>query len=594
MEEQQSTIVTFYSYKGGVGRSMALANVGWLLAEKFGKKVLVVDWDLEAPGLHKYFDLEEARLKKGLIDLLLDYKTLVGKETSLPDELFDLNDYVNPIASFPNNGSISLLAAGLQNQQYKTHVNEFNWEEFYTKWRGFGFIEYFKKKLKQSSDIVLIDSRTGVTDIGGICTLQLPEVVVLMFAFNKQNLKGIESVVETILERAPEVAESKAPPKLMLRPSRVEILSEQVLLNKWQATAARILGRFLPASEQREALKVLHANSIPYVGFYSFGEIPLAVRSAPQQVLAESFSNLATDILDAAAHPGQAKIASRGKLYGWYLQARDRLRYFSISGQTWVALGVFLLILAGGAWAYYSKARQAKQLTQDLELRARELTHAREEADQELKKLQEDLRKLASVLTSEIIISDLRVGDFNCGEVTIEWTTNKASSSQVNFGTTVTFGTTHKYEKTNTRPTMTTTHSVTLQDLIGGAEYHYQVQSADAKGNNTISDDATFTMPPRVLMFIHSSDSQQAPADRIHDALMGQYDVCDVKIDRAPTAIDRLQVRFFSPESKPEAEKLLGILRAYPGLSDATLLPLGPSDGDPGLVFDVYFNGSQP
>ena len=47
-------IVTFYSYKGGTGRSIALANVAWILAMN-GNRVLVIDWDLEAPGLHRYF-----------------------------------------------------------------------------------------------------------------------------------------------------------------------------------------------------------------------------------------------------------------------------------------------------------------------------------------------------------------------------------------------------------------------------------------------------------------------------------------------------------------------------------------------------------
>jgi MinD-like ATPase involved in chromosome partitioning or flagellar assembly len=41
-------IVTFYSYKGGTGRSMALANVAWILANG-GNRVLTIDWDLEAP-----------------------------------------------------------------------------------------------------------------------------------------------------------------------------------------------------------------------------------------------------------------------------------------------------------------------------------------------------------------------------------------------------------------------------------------------------------------------------------------------------------------------------------------------------------------
>ena len=47
-------IVTFYSFKGGTGRTMALANVAWILAAN-GNRVLVADWDLESPGLHRFF-----------------------------------------------------------------------------------------------------------------------------------------------------------------------------------------------------------------------------------------------------------------------------------------------------------------------------------------------------------------------------------------------------------------------------------------------------------------------------------------------------------------------------------------------------------
>src|SRR6185437_421451 len=47
-------IITFYSFKGGTGRTMALANVAWILAAN-GKRVLIADWDLESPGLHRFF-----------------------------------------------------------------------------------------------------------------------------------------------------------------------------------------------------------------------------------------------------------------------------------------------------------------------------------------------------------------------------------------------------------------------------------------------------------------------------------------------------------------------------------------------------------
>src|SRR6185295_7403991 len=75
-ERTRGVVYTFYSYKGGVGRSMALANVAALLA-KWGRRVLVVDWDLEAPGLERYFLGQssltaDARSKApGMVDLIV-------------------------------------------------------------------------------------------------------------------------------------------------------------------------------------------------------------------------------------------------------------------------------------------------------------------------------------------------------------------------------------------------------------------------------------------------------------------------------------------------------------------------------------------
>src|SRR5881394_442944 len=58
MNRPSGFIISFYSYKGGTGRSMALANVACLLSNmKIAERgVLMVDWDLEAPSLHQYFE----------------------------------------------------------------------------------------------------------------------------------------------------------------------------------------------------------------------------------------------------------------------------------------------------------------------------------------------------------------------------------------------------------------------------------------------------------------------------------------------------------------------------------------------------------
>ena len=73
-------IYTFYSYKGGVGRSMALANVAeWLYRQ--GLRVVMIDWDLEAPGLESFFyqsqeEFEAVQSQLGLIDMLTAYKRM--------------------------------------------------------------------------------------------------------------------------------------------------------------------------------------------------------------------------------------------------------------------------------------------------------------------------------------------------------------------------------------------------------------------------------------------------------------------------------------------------------------------------------------
>ena len=63
-------IVTFYSYKGGTGRTMALANVAWILAQAWKK--FAVDWDLESPGFDEFFrpfiDADVLAVTPGIIE----------------------------------------------------------------------------------------------------------------------------------------------------------------------------------------------------------------------------------------------------------------------------------------------------------------------------------------------------------------------------------------------------------------------------------------------------------------------------------------------------------------------------------------------
>ena len=80
-EPRNGRIVTFYSYKGGTGRTMALANVAWILAAN-GYRVLAADWDLESPGLHRFlypFLEQVVKDAAGVIDLVRDYERVAAE-----------------------------------------------------------------------------------------------------------------------------------------------------------------------------------------------------------------------------------------------------------------------------------------------------------------------------------------------------------------------------------------------------------------------------------------------------------------------------------------------------------------------------------
>ena len=232
-------VITFYSYKGGTGRTMALANVAYLLSQRddIKKGVLMIDWDLEAPGLHRYFEkyalIEDQ--KPGLINLFTEFQHILAKrkdsisEKSFQDLMVDMqfrNKFLVPI-DFNN---LFLLKAGRWDEQYSTLVNTFNWEEFYTNFPE--FFSEFANYLARQFDYILIDSRTGLTDIGGICTMIMPEILVAVFTPNKQSIKGVQQLITEAVRYRSQTDDLRTLTVFPL-PSRVETEVE-TLLNLWR------------------------------------------------------------------------------------------------------------------------------------------------------------------------------------------------------------------------------------------------------------------------------------------------------------------------------------------------------------------------
>jgi len=187
--------VTFYSYKGGVGRTLALVNVAHLLAKDREEpcKVLIWDFDLEAPGVTHLIKPNWGERKLGFVDLVDRYSS----EVLIPP----VEEYIYPSEI----AGIDILPAGLVDEQYSAKLERINWQVLYERKRGFDFLERIKtslENLEQRYDYVLIDARTGYSDVGGICLQQLPNLVVLMFRLNGQNLEGTSKTYDALQEFA--------------------------------------------------------------------------------------------------------------------------------------------------------------------------------------------------------------------------------------------------------------------------------------------------------------------------------------------------------------------------------------------------------
>ena len=194
---------------------MALANLACLLASRShsDKPVLMVDWDLEAPGLHQYFykhmlqqsgEESEKVLKAGpgLIDLFYELDNALSAETSedfakSEDEVektlgrLSLEKFVLK-TSIP---SLFLLKAGKFDEAYSTRVNSFDWEKLHSK--APQLFRVLANFLSEQYEYVLIDSRTGLTDTSGICTMLMPEKLVVVFTPNRQSLTGVKNLMKT-------------------------------------------------------------------------------------------------------------------------------------------------------------------------------------------------------------------------------------------------------------------------------------------------------------------------------------------------------------------------------------------------------------
>lgn len=265
-QKEPGIVYTFYSFKGGVGRTMALANVAALLAE-WGHSVLVVDWDIEAPGLERFFDAMKPGIRRvrsevpGIVDLVDAKRT--------PTEL----DWRRCLIDI-RPGRLALISAGQNGQPYTSRLHAINFNELFENYDLGAYIEKLRNEWISEYDFVLVDSRTGFTDIGGICTVHLADVLVLLFTTTESSVGGALSVLERARTAQEHLPVDRRRLLAVPVPARDESRTEYLRAAGWKREFAsrftELYRDWLPSAVTPE--EAVERLRIPYIPYWSFGE----------------------------------------------------------------------------------------------------------------------------------------------------------------------------------------------------------------------------------------------------------------------------------------------------------------------------------
>ena len=190
---------TFYSYKGGVGRTLLAANVAVALARR--GKTLLWDLDVEAPGLHNLQALRPSgKVEKGFFDWLVAWQ----KNAARPPGREDLKAFDALVQPTPYPGLFTFPAHGDEGDPAQLY-HEIKWSNFLSPADAETLTAHPDQPrylmgmlLNHLADLgfrhVLIDSRTGITDVGALLVGLLPHASVLVGSYGAQNTRGLSNI----------------------------------------------------------------------------------------------------------------------------------------------------------------------------------------------------------------------------------------------------------------------------------------------------------------------------------------------------------------------------------------------------------------
>ena len=196
LNDRTPPIISFFSFKGGVGRTTALASIAIQLA-RIGKRVCVVDLDLEAPGIGVCFPILNGGPEYGTLDYILESDLARDANTPI-EEYVGACDDADIIGK--QGAHIHVVPAGALNDDYLEKLARVDYRGLSTVGDTESPLHRLFNSLKRKYDIeyFLVDARSGLHDIGGLTLNGFCHLDVLFGIENAQSWDGLSLVVSHV------------------------------------------------------------------------------------------------------------------------------------------------------------------------------------------------------------------------------------------------------------------------------------------------------------------------------------------------------------------------------------------------------------
>jgi MinD-like ATPase involved in chromosome partitioning or flagellar assembly len=253
-------VCSFYSLRGGVGRSTALAYTATLLATK-GRKVVCVDMDLEAPGLAALFGREaDIRDDQGVVSLLVQIDH--GQQPDFANHLIQTDDTLD----------LYCLPAGRPDASYARRLRFVDPAGWYRAERNplRELLEGLKKKLPFIPDVILLDSRTGINPLNAPLLFDLADLAIIVFFPHPQARTGTEALVRAVIatKTGRQMDNSRLTPDIRFLVSPIPASRATEVVERYRHRALEWIAEWVsPLNDQRGRTPLLEDDITHFVPY---------------------------------------------------------------------------------------------------------------------------------------------------------------------------------------------------------------------------------------------------------------------------------------------------------------------------------------